>query len=75
MYISERIVTSKRHTAGYVISGKEYTRNQAVKLTRQGKVENARVVRGIEGTYLMGRGFTSLYDLPVRLDRKSAKKR
>jgi hypothetical protein len=38
MEVQERIVSVKRHTIGYVVNGREYTRLQATKLARQGKI-------------------------------------
>lgn len=66
MQVEERIVSVKRHTLGYVIDGKEYTRNQAVKLVRTGQVKNARVVNSTTyGRHIIGAG-ESLYNLPSR---------
>jgi hypothetical protein len=70
MEIQERIVSIKRHTVGYVVNGREYTRLQAAKLARQGKVSGVRVVKAESGPYLMGDGY-SLYDLPTRFGSKT----
>jgi hypothetical protein len=75
MVISERIVSVRRHTVGYVIAGQEYTRNQAVKLAKQGKLTNVRLVKGQDRTYLMGRGDPNLYELPMRFGTKPWAKR
>lgn len=66
MNIEERIVSVKRHTIGYVIGSREYTRNETVSLVAKGKVENARLVRSkTYGKHVTGKG-VSLYDLPMR---------
>lgn len=66
--VTERIVNTKRHTVGYVISGAEITRKEAVKLAQRGWISNAKSARGNGGTYLVGED-TNLYDLPVRLEQ------
>jgi hypothetical protein len=77
MKIQERIVSVKRHTIGYVVSGQEYTRLQTTKLARQGKLRNVRVVKAEAGPYVMGSRGNSLYDLPTCFgsDRRFANKR
>lgn len=69
MNITERIVSVKRHTIGYVIGRREYTRQAAVSLVRQGKVGNARLVNSRRyGKHVIGKG-TNLYDLPTRFGK------
>lgn len=70
MSVTERVVSVKKHTIGYVINGEEYTRNQAVKLARSGKVRNVRVVSASSGSYLQGDGL-SLSTLPSRTSKSS----
>lgn len=60
--LSERIVSKKRHTIGYVIGSKEYTRREVVGLARQNKIKNVKVV---DKRHLVGDG-VRLYDLPTR---------
>jgi hypothetical protein len=70
MRIEARITDVKRHTKGYVVSGKPYTRHQAVVLARQNKINNVRVVNSgatRNGRHLVGVGI-NLYDLPIRLE-------
>jgi hypothetical protein len=67
MNISERIISIKRHSIGYVIDGAEYTRNQAIKLAQRGYVTNARVVESAAGDHLVGANGTTLYNLPTRI--------
>ena len=42
--ISRRLVSTKRHTTGYVIDGKKYSVREATRLARQGRVSGVRVV-------------------------------
>ena len=66
MNITERIVSVKRHTVGYVIGNREYTRPQTVSLVRKGQVANARLVNSqTYGKHVIGKG-VNLYDLPTR---------
>lgn len=66
--VTERVVDAKRHTIGYIISGSEVSRSEAVKLAQRGWIRNARVARGNGGTYIVGDN-TNLYDLPIRIGR------
>lgn len=65
MKIQKRGVSVKRHTQELKISGKWYTRKQAVKLARQGKIEGVTVVRGgRDGFHLRSLpGKKQIYDL------------
>ena len=68
MRISAREVNSKRHTVGYVVSGKSLTRSQVVNLARKGKIDNVevhkyRTPRNGTRFYLKGKS-KSLYSLP-----------
>jgi len=63
--ITKRIVNTKRHTVGFILSGRErVTRAQAVRLARQSAIRGVRVVRSSQGTYLQSTTSNSLYDLP-----------
>ena len=77
MTIQERIISSKRHTIGYVIDGEEFTKHQTITHTKKGLVSNAKVVKTVNGAYLMGKQGTRIYDLPTRfsMSRRFAKKR
>lgn len=74
MTISKRILNKKRHTVGFVISGTEYTRAQAIKLARKGEISGVRVAKGPQGPYLVSSTKTSLYSLPTTLQQPKAKK-
>ena len=65
MVIQKRRTNTKRHTVGWKIGGKWYTRSQAVRLAKRGKVDGVRVgtKQGIEFITSMG-GYPNLYDLP-----------
>lgn len=65
MVIQKRKMNTKRHTIGWKIGGKWYTRCQAVTLAKKGKVEGVRVgaKQGVEYITSMG-GYPNLYDLP-----------
>ena len=59
--ISKRLVTSKRHTVGYVVGGKRQTVRQSVQLARRGEIIDVRAVgRHIQAMPGCGR----LSDLP-----------
>ena len=60
--LTERIVSRRRHTIGYVLDGSEYTRRETVKLAKQKQVKNVRVVNN---RHIVGDGIR-LYDLPIR---------
>jgi glyoxylate carboligase len=73
--IQKRIVTSKRHTAGYVINGAEYTRAQTIKLARKGEIDGVRVAKGPAGAYLVSSvSSRSLYSLPITVQIKSRRR-
>ena len=67
----KRIVDVKRHTLGYIIGGKRYTRGQAVKLARRNKIENVTAYKRSTGWHIAtnpGAG-VNLCQLPVVLER------
>ena len=49
MRVTKRITDVKRHTLGYVISGKKYTRGQAVKLARRKKIDGVTAYKRDDG--------------------------
>lgn len=76
MKIQKRITSVKRHTIGYVISGKRYTRGQAVKLAQRNKIDGVTVRRGPDGLFIAYKplyGWGNLYNLPVVVERPKAK--
>lgn len=67
--INRRILNTKRHTVGYVITGGErVTRDQAVKLANSGRLSGVRVIKGLTTSYLQSTGKRSLQELPVVID-------
>lgn len=68
MTIQERVVDVRRHTKGFKISGKMYTRKEAVQLARKNKIDGVRVINSrAYGPHLVGTQ-KSLYDLPIRFE-------
>ncbi len=65
MVIQKRKMNKKRHSIGWKIGGKWYTRSQAVRLAKRGEVDGVRVgtKEGIEFITSMN-GYPNLYDLP-----------
>ena len=65
MKIQKREANSQNHTRRFKISGKWYTRKQAVQLARQGKIEGVTIVRGgRDGFHLRSLpDYKNLYDL------------
>lgn len=63
--VTERIISRKGHTIGFVAGQQEWTRNQAVKLARRGQLRGVKVINSMYGPYLMGK-YSNLYDLPTR---------
>ncbi len=60
-------VNSQEHTKGLKIGGKWYTRKQAVRLARQGKIEGVTICKGGGDEYHLRSlpSYTNLYDLDV----------
>lgn len=57
MKITKRSVNSKRHNVAFKIGGSWRTRQEAVRLARQGKIEGAHVCQGPTCSYIrMSRG-------------------
>ena len=69
MRVQMRRVNTKRHTTGYKIGGKWYTRAEAVKLAKSGKVEGVSVYRGEYGSYIQSLPTSDvrLEDLPIQV--------
>ena len=66
MKVQRRKVSTKRHCLAYKISGKWYSRSEAAKLARAGKIEGVTAKRGEYGEYIQSlptAGFT-LENLP-----------
>ncbi len=71
MRVSRRVINSKQHTVGYVLSnGDRVTRNEAVRLASRGSLDGVRVVQGTP-RYIMSTTDRSLYDLPEVSERDS----
>ncbi len=69
MRIYRRVVTPKRHTVGYMVSGHgKVTRSQAVKMASKGDISGVRVARGRTGKYLASTTSRKLYDLPITVE-------
>tara|TARA_B100001778_G_scaffold334029_1_gene344084 strand:- start:10337 stop:10612 length:276 start_codon:yes stop_codon:yes gene_type:complete len=67
--INRRILNTKRHTVGYIITGgKRVTRDQAVRLARRGQISGVRVVNGPTSAYIQSTTKRSLQDLPITLE-------
>lgn len=74
MNVLKRIVSTKRHTVGYVVSGMgRVSRANAIKLARQSKLNGVRVMNGSSGPYLVSDTNRSLYNLPVVVDREAVR--
>lgn len=68
----KRICDVRRHTVGYIISGKRYTRGQAVKLARRNKIENVTAYKRSSGWHIAtnpGAG-VNLLELPIKIETK-----
>lgn len=72
MNVLKRIVSTKRHTVGYIVSGiGRVSRANAIKLARQSKLNGVRVMNGASGPYLVSETERSLYNLPMVVDREA----
>lgn len=66
--INRRVLNTKRHTVGYVITGnKQVTRSQAVTLAQRGQLSGVRIVKNGKTSYLQSTTKRSLQDLPVTM--------
>lgn len=64
--IRKRVINSKRHTVGFVLTGnRRVSRAEAVRLARQSMIGGVRIVRSSQGTYLQSTTARNLYDLPT----------
>jgi hypothetical protein len=64
--IRKRVINSKRHTVGFVLTGnKRVSRAEAVRMARRSAIGGVRVVRSSQGTYLQSTTNRNLYDLPT----------
>jgi len=79
MQIKKRLVSTKRHTLGFLVGGKWRTRQQAVKLAEKGKISNVVVRKSPYGKYISVAPDTMprLSDLPQihRRDLKTKQRR
>lgn len=72
MNVLKRVVSTKRHTIGYVVSGMgKVSRTSAVQLARRSRLRGVRVMNGPNGAYLVSETGRSLYNLPVVIDREA----
>lgn len=66
MKVQRRRVNVKRHTVGYKISGKWFSRDRAVQMAKAGKIDGVTACTGKHGSYIQSvpsAGFT-LENLP-----------
>lgn len=65
--INKRIANIRRHTIGFVIGQKTYTRGEAVKMARAGKINGVTAKKGRHGWYVtsLPNSNINLYDLPT----------
>lgn len=64
--IIKRIVNTKRHTVGFVLSGnRRVSRNEAVRMARSSRIRGVRVISSSQGSYLQSTTSRNLYDLPT----------
>lgn len=64
--ISSRVVSTKRHTLGYMIGGKMYSVSQARSMAKNGRIAGVQVIGGHIQS-IPGR--RRLSDLPTRIER------
>lgn len=76
MMIYKRVVSTKRHTVGYMVTGVgEVSRREAVRLAKAGKIKGVRVSRGPQGEYIISNTSRNLYSLPTVLASTSRSRR
>jgi len=67
--ITRRVVSSKRHTLGFVLDGNtRVSRAKAISLARNSQLSGVRVVSSSQGEYLQSTTSRNLYDLPMVLE-------
>jgi len=80
MNVQKRIVSTKRHTIGYVVDEKVMTRGKVVKLARRGKINGVTARKGKYSWFVasLPSSTKKLYALPEtvirRRSRRAAKK-
>jgi len=68
MMIYKRVVSTKRHTVGYMVTGLgQVSRSEAVRMAKAGKIKGVRVAKGPQGEYITSNTSRNLYSLPVVL--------
>ena len=66
MKIQKRRVNSQDHTMGYKIGGKWYTRSQAIRLAKRGRIDRVSVCGSGKTQHLRGTEGLKLYDLKTQ---------
>ena len=67
MKVQKRRVNSQSHTLGLKVSGKWYTRKEAVGLAKKGKIPNVAICGSGKTQHLRGVQGFKLYDLDTQL--------
>ncbi len=67
MKVQKRRTNSQDHTLGYKVSGKWYTRKQAVTMAKKGKISNVAICGSGRTQHLRGVQGFKLYDLDTQL--------
>jgi hypothetical protein len=76
MMIYKRVVSTKRHTIGYMITGVgQVSRREAVRLAKAGKIKGVRVARSTQGEYITSSTSRNLYSLPTVVSNRSDSRR
>jgi len=76
MMIYKRVVSTKRHTVGYMITGVgQVSRREAVRLAKAGKIKGVRVARSTQGEYITSSTSRNLYSLPTVVDSRNEARR
>jgi hypothetical protein len=71
--IYKRVVSTKRHTLGYMVTGVgRVSRREAVRLAKAGKIKGVRVYKGPQGEYISSNTSRNLYSLPVVVSSETA---
>ncbi len=75
MMIYKRVVSTKRHTIGYMITGVgQVSRREAVRLAKAGKIKGVRVARSPQGEYITSSTSRNLYSLPTVVASSEARR-
>ena len=76
MMIYKRVVSTKRHTVGYMITGVgQVSRREAVRLAKAGKIKGVRVARSPQGEYITSSTSRNLYSLPTVVENRTETRR